>query len=200
MHDPRTAEADLYDVTAYLIDVMQGAVRRDGRPAHTHPIRVCLILRHLFEVTRSELLTAALLHDVTEDMAIAKEDIAKLFGEEIATRVDAQTYVGISESLIPDFDERHALKYDNKLRRIPHWDLGNCLILFADALDNLFSLDGNPDECCRALYRNFVLESGLPALEKRLKELNWTGHLPSTIISPEGVYIGPRPILPIVLC
>lgn len=199
MHDPRTAEVDLAAVITFVIDIMQGAVRRNGVPAHVHPIHVYLILRHLFEVVRSELLAAALLHDVIEDTATSKELIAERFGEEVADRVVAQTYVGISESIVSKPDDRRTLKYDNKLRRIQQWDLGNCLILFADILDNLFCSDGNPDDFCRELYRNFVMEETLPALETRLKQLNWTGPLPSTLISGEGLYIGSRPIMPLAL-
>ncbi len=194
-NDPRTAEVDLGAVVEFLIDVTQGAQRRDGRPAHTHPIRTCLVLRHLFGVARSEWLAASLLHDMIEDTATSKELIAQFFGEEVAARVEAQTYVGISESMIRDPDERRVLRYDNKLRRIPQWDLGNCLILFVDILDNLFLPNGEPDPLCRALYREFVLNETLPALERRLVELDWSETIPTTLISPNGLYIGPRPLI-----
>jgi len=60
--------------------------RKSGEPYIIHPLCVTIILADL-ELDK-ETLEAGLLHDVVEDTALSHEDVAGMFGEEVALLVD----------------------------------------------------------------------------------------------------------------
>ena len=60
--------------------------RKSGEPYIIHPLCVAIILADL-ELDK-ETLMAGLLHDVVEDTALSHEDVAGMFGEEVANLVD----------------------------------------------------------------------------------------------------------------
>lgn len=61
-----------------------GQVRDEGTPYIVHPIRVAVSLVDELEIYSPKLLCSALLHDVIEDSPITREEVAELFGGEIA--------------------------------------------------------------------------------------------------------------------
>ncbi|MBE5905515.1 MAG: bifunctional (p)ppGpp synthetase/guanosine-3',5'-bis(diphosphate) 3'-pyrophosphohydrolase [Lachnospiraceae bacterium] len=63
--------------------------RKSGEPYIIHPICVGIILADL-EMDK-ETIVAGLLHDVVEDTAMSKEEVAKEFGDEVALLVDGVT-------------------------------------------------------------------------------------------------------------
>ncbi len=66
----------------------QGQTRADNRtPYFSHVARVTLILSHVFGVEDEGVLTAALLHDTLEDTATDYDEIAGLFGTQVADDV-----------------------------------------------------------------------------------------------------------------
>ncbi|PTQ91027.1 bifunctional GTP diphosphokinase/guanosine-3',5'-bis pyrophosphate 3'-pyrophosphohydrolase [Agitococcus lubricus] len=67
----------------------QGQSRRDGTPYITHPLAVADILSKMHMDHQS--LMAAMLHDVIEDTGISKDELSKLFGQEVAELVDGVT-------------------------------------------------------------------------------------------------------------
>ena len=63
----------------------QGQFRKDGEtPYFAHPARVALTVRHLFGVDDPVALCTALLHDTIEDTTTDFDDLAELFGHEVA--------------------------------------------------------------------------------------------------------------------
>src|SRR6186997_1083784 len=63
----------------------EGQRRKDGEtPYVSHPFRVCLIVRDLFGFDDIRMLMAALLHDVIEDTNTDFDDVAEVFGPEVA--------------------------------------------------------------------------------------------------------------------
>lgn len=70
----------------------QGQTRKDGRtPYIAHPLRVTLIVRHLFAIDDETALVAAILHDTIEDTTTDYDDLLERFGREAADAVAALT-------------------------------------------------------------------------------------------------------------
>ena len=83
----------------YARDKHSGQTRRSGEPYILHPIAVAAILADL--EMGAEVLAAALLHDVVEDCGVSREELAGVFGEEIAQLVD-----GVTKLKLADFEAR----------------------------------------------------------------------------------------------
>lgn len=72
--------------------VHQGHYRDDGQtPYIAHPMRVCMIVRQLFDISDAETLATAVLHDSIEDTPTDFDDIHEEFGLNVATWVAALT-------------------------------------------------------------------------------------------------------------
>ena len=61
-----------------------GQMRDEGTPYIIHPLRVAVSLADELEIYSPKLICGALLHDVIEDSPTTREEIAEMFGEEIA--------------------------------------------------------------------------------------------------------------------
>jgi GTP diphosphokinase / guanosine-3',5'-bis(diphosphate) 3'-diphosphatase len=61
-----------------------GQMRDEGTPYIVHPIRVAVSLVDELEMVSPKLVCSALLHDVIEDSPTTREEVAEIFGEEIA--------------------------------------------------------------------------------------------------------------------
>ncbi|MCA9310217.1 MAG: HD domain-containing protein [Phycisphaerales bacterium] len=104
-------------------------VRKDGRtPYFSHPVRVALTIRDLFEVNDPATLAAALLHDTIEDTGADYDDLAELVGPEAAALVAAMT----KDMRLPE--ARREAAYDAQLAAA---DWRARLLKLADVFDNL---------------------------------------------------------------
>ncbi|MBC8140744.1 MAG: bifunctional (p)ppGpp synthetase/guanosine-3',5'-bis(diphosphate) 3'-pyrophosphohydrolase, partial [Armatimonadetes bacterium] len=79
----------------------EGQFRRTGEPYIKHPIEVVNILAGLEMDTPS--LCAGFLHDVIEDCGVSRDELAEVFGGEIADLVD-----GVTKLKLTDFERRAA--------------------------------------------------------------------------------------------
>src|ERR1044072_1742272 len=61
-----------------------GQMRDEGTPYIIHPLRVAVSLADELEIYPPKLICGALLHDVIENSPTTREEIAEMFGEEIA--------------------------------------------------------------------------------------------------------------------
>lgn len=68
-----------------------GQTRPAGEPYTRHLLEVAEILATELDVTDTDLLAAALLHDVVEDTPATSADVAERFGPRVAALVDAVT-------------------------------------------------------------------------------------------------------------
>jgi len=106
-----------------------GQTRKDGKtPYVSHPFRVALTVRDVFDCADETTLTAALLHDVIEDTTADYDDIAEAFGDEVASIVAPLT----KDMRLPEPEREPA--YDAGLRAA---DWRAHVIKLADQYDNL---------------------------------------------------------------
>ena len=113
----------------------KGHKRLSGEPYIIHPLAVALILADL----EQDLLTiaAALLHDVIEDAEVDRQALSKLFGEEVAQRVE-----GVTKLSQLTFISREARQAENfrKMFVAMGQDFRIIIIKLADRLHNMQTL------------------------------------------------------------
>jgi (p)ppGpp synthase/HD superfamily hydrolase len=87
--DPNTL---LFSAIAFAAQSHRHQVRKDGQtPYVSHVFRVAMVLRQVFGIDDSKILTAAVLHDTIEDTPTDYDDIAERFGSDIADWVATLT-------------------------------------------------------------------------------------------------------------
>ena len=125
-----------------------GQKRLSGEPYIYHPLAVARILAEMRMDHHSIL--AALLHDVIEDTATAKEHIAHEFGAEVAELVD-----GVSKLTQIQFESRAEEQAENfrKMLLAMVRDIRVILVKLADRLHNMRTLGAMPPEKRRRIAR-----------------------------------------------
>jgi GTP diphosphokinase / guanosine-3',5'-bis(diphosphate) 3'-diphosphatase len=130
----RLAEAYRFSEAAHA-----GQVRQSGDPYISHPLAVAEILAdwHLDGQT----LMAALLHDVTEDTSVTKDEISDTFGKPVAELVD-----GVSKLDKIEFQSAEVAQAENfrKMLLAMARDVRIILIKLADRLHNMRTLGAVP--------------------------------------------------------
>lgn len=81
------------DAIACALNAHSGQTRKgEETPYIVHPVVVALILaKHGFS---DDVIIGGILHDVIEDTAVSKDDIVRMFGEEVAELVTSVTHNG----------------------------------------------------------------------------------------------------------
>ena len=143
---------------AYLLaeKAHQKQTRQSGEPYITHPVAVAVSLAELELDT--ETIIAALLHDVIEDTAVAKNEILEEFGPAVAQLVD-----GVSKLTQISFAnkvEAHAENFRKMVLAMAK-DLRVIIVKLADRLHNMQTLSGVSPEKRRRVARE-TLEVYIP--------------------------------------
>lgn len=127
---------------AYLFacDAHAGVKRRSGEPYIIHPIAVATIASGEIGLGATAIV-ASLLHDVIEDTEYTYEEIANLFGKEVAKIVDGLTK--LSNEFTTQKDSPQALNFRKMLHTLSD-DVRVMLIKLADRLHNMRTLDSMP--------------------------------------------------------
>nr|WP_072514233.1 bifunctional (p)ppGpp synthetase/guanosine-3',5'-bis(diphosphate) 3'-pyrophosphohydrolase [Ndongobacter massiliensis] len=135
-YNPNADVALIRRAYQYAEEAHAGQKRNSGEPYITHPLNVAMILTelHMDDAT----ICAALLHDVLEDTPITYEEMARDFGEEIATLVDGVTKLKQIQSK-SKVDNR----VDNYRKMVMAManDIRVIIVKLADRLHNLRTLD-----------------------------------------------------------
>lgn len=158
-----------------------GQNRSSGEPYIYHPLAVAKILAEMrLDATT---LCAAILHDVIEDTPVGKEEIARLFGHDVAELVDGvskfQKVEGMSGA------ERQAENV-RKLLLAMAQDLRVILVKLADRLHNVRTLDGvEPAKRRRVsletleIYAPIAQRLGINTLRMELEDLSFQNLYPN---------------------
>ncbi|MBY5994103.1 bifunctional GTP diphosphokinase/guanosine-3',5'-bis pyrophosphate 3'-pyrophosphohydrolase [Ferrimonas balearica] len=123
-------------------DAHDGQMRSSGDPYITHPVAVSRILAEMR--LDHETLMAALLHDVIEDTELTREDLAELFGDQVAELVE-----GVSKLDKLKFRDRKEAQAENfrKMVMAMVQDIRVILIKLADRTHNMRTLGSlRPDK------------------------------------------------------
>jgi guanosine-3',5'-bis(diphosphate) 3'-pyrophosphohydrolase len=167
----RLAEAYRFSEAAHA-----GQLRQSGDPYISHPLAVAEILAdwHLDGQT----LMAALLHDVTEDTSVTKDEISDTFGKPVAELVD-----GVSKLDKIEFQSAEVAQAENfrKMLLAMARDVRIILIKLADRLHNMRTLGAVPPAKRRRvaretmeIYAPIANRLGLNTLYHELQELAFT--------------------------
>src|SRR3954464_4909791 len=129
----------------------EGQFRSSGDPYITHPLAVADILAQWHMDPQA--LTAALLHDVTEDTEITKSEISRKFGKPVAELVD-----GVSKLDKIEFETQEKAQAENfrKMLLAMARDVRVILIKLADRLHNMRTLDAVEPAKRRRIARETV--------------------------------------------
>lgn len=127
----------------YASEKHEGTRRGSGEPYIQHPMRSARLLAELgFE---SEVLIAALLHDVVEDCDVPLSEIRRLFGRPVAKIVDT-----VTELSDRDFDGKKLSKKQidilSDARLQDKMSIRALYVKIADRIDNLSTLSGVKEE------------------------------------------------------
>jgi len=150
-----------------------GQFRSSGDPYISHPLAVADTLAdwHL----DPQALIAALLHDVMEDTAIPKQEIAKKFGKAVAELVDGVSKIDRIEN--QSFEDAQAENFRKMLLAMAR-DVRVILIKLSDRMHNMRTLSAVPPQKRRRIaretldiYAPIANRLGLNELYRELQEL-----------------------------
>lgn len=170
----------VYNAFLIAYDAHSGQFRMSGEEYIYHPLSVAVILAEL----KMDMYTvaAAVLHDVIEDSAYGKADLARLFGDTIADLVD-----GVSKLEKINFESREeaAAASFRKMMLAMASDIRVILIKLADRLHNMRTLNVMRPEKRRRIaketlevYAPIALRLGINKVRVELEELGFAAMYP----------------------
>ena len=134
-YDPTTDEALLNKAYVYAMKMHGSQLRASGDPYFAHPIQVAGILTD-YRLDTATIVTA-LLHDVVEDTSATRDDIASMFGEEVAVLVEGVTKLSRLEL---QAEHTHQAANLRKFILAISRDVRVLLVKLADRLHNMRTL------------------------------------------------------------
>lgn len=120
----------------YAAQKHRGQLRKSGEPYLSHPLNVAYILAQMN--MDLDTVVGGLLHDTVEDTDATYEEIASIFGEDVAFMVDGVTKIGRIE--FKSKEEKQAENFRKMLISMSR-DVRVILIKLADRLHNMRTLD-----------------------------------------------------------
>ena len=131
-YTPNLDTKRLFDAFTYADSAHHGQLRKSGEPYIIHPIAVAEIVADLELDTDSVI--AALLHDCIEDTETTHQEIAKRFGEPVATLVEGVTKLTKMQYVTKEEEQMENLR---KMFMAMAQDIRVILIKICDRLHNM---------------------------------------------------------------
>jgi GTP pyrophosphokinase len=160
----------------YSAKVHQGQLRKSGEPYLIHPLEVAGILADL-RLDEASIVTG-LLHDTIEDTLATREEIAELFGEEVADLVDGVTK--LSKFSAGDTQQEKQAENFRKMVVAMAKDIRVLLVKLADRTHNMRTLDfmkpENQERIAREtldIYAPLANRLGMQQLKSELEDLSF---------------------------
>lgn len=126
------------DAYSYAHKKHDGQFRKTGEPYIMHPLRVAKLTAEWgFD---SNVIIAALLHDVIEDCNVTKEELAKSFGPDIAEKVDKLSQVNKKLAKKQGYSKEE-IDNQSDAKLLKSLDETTLFIKIADRIDNLNTMD-----------------------------------------------------------
>jgi GTP pyrophosphokinase len=173
-YDPEADEDMLNRAYVYGLKKHGTQVRASGDPYFSHPVEVAGILAEMRLDTSS--IVTGLLHDTLEDTDATRDELARLFGEDIARLVDGVTKLSRLEVQSETTKEAENLR---KLVLAMSSDIRVLLVKLADRLHNMRTLHHIKDPGRRRriahetmdLYAPLATRIGMEKVKRELEEL-----------------------------
>ncbi|MBN9489097.1 MAG: bifunctional (p)ppGpp synthetase/guanosine-3',5'-bis(diphosphate) 3'-pyrophosphohydrolase [Alphaproteobacteria bacterium] len=173
-YDPEADEDMLNRAYVYGLKKHGTQLRASGDPYFSHPVEVAGILAEM-KLDTSSIITG-LLHDTIEDTDATREEIAGMFGEDIARLVDGVTKLSRLEVQSETTKEAENLR---KLVLAMSSDIRVLLVKLADRLHNMRTLTYIKDPARRRriaretmdLYAPLASRIGMEKVKRELEEL-----------------------------
>jgi RelA/SpoT family (p)ppGpp synthetase len=159
----------------------EGQKRLSGEPYIAHPVAVADILADLH--MDAQTIVAAILHDVIEDTTTAKDEIAELFGAEVAELVD-----GVSKLDQLQFRSRAEAQAESfrKMLLAMVRDIRVVMVKLADRTHNMRTLGSVPPAKRRTvaretleIYAPIANRLGMHAVKSELEDLGFKALYPA---------------------
>lgn len=167
--------AQVQQAYEFAAQAHEGQQRRSGEPYISHPVAVATLLAE--QRLDTPTLMAALLHDVIEDTGIGKEQLAGMFGEEVAELVD-----GVSKLDRIQFRSRAEAQAESfrKMLLAMVGDIRVILVKLADRTHNMRTLWVMPPEKRRRIaeetleiYAPIANRLGMNSMRLELEDLGF---------------------------
>ena len=183
----------------FAVTSHSGQKRKSGEDYVVHPILVAAIVAHFGGDT--DMIVAALLHDVVEDTHVNKSEIENLYGKNVAELVDALTKIDeIREhELISSSTDEKLIKSALSFRKMltSAIDDPNALVIkLSDRLHNLLTIDALEPRKQRRIaeesmvvYAPIAYKLGISKLKNYIEDLSFAVLFPEEYAKIDNYFI-----------
>jgi len=160
-YDPDADEAMLNRAYVFSMKAHGSQKRASGDPYYSHPIEVAGILTDLH--MDDETIVTAILHDTIEDTVATREEIERLFGDNVARLVDGVTKLSKIEA---QTESQRAAENLRKFLLAMSDDIRVLLVKLADRLHNMRTLHHIKNEEKRRRIARETMDIYAPLAER----------------------------------